>query len=315
MFRELWNMHSGRSIQRVAIVGFGEAGGIFAHDLAKRGMNVEVFDILFNSHRRRQPMLRKAKACGVKAARSLKDCLPEAELVISAVTASSALGVAKAAGLILHERQLFLDINSVSPASKRKAARYVECRGARFVEAAVMSAVPKQRLQVPMLLGGLQASEVAERLRNIGMNATPLSDHLGVASAVKMCRSVIIKGLEALAIESLFAARMYGADDKVLKSLAASFPSMGWEDHLPDYLISRVAEHGHRRGMEMREVARTLKQVGIEPVMALATVRRQEQLVCEMAKRRVEFASARQFSWRSMSDALLPARRRAVSSK
>lgn len=147
------------------------------------------------------------------------------------------------------------------------------------------------------------------------MNATPLSDQLGMASAVKMCRSVIIKGLEAIVIESLFAARKYGAEEKVLESLAASFPAMGWEDHLPDYLISRVAEHGRRRAVEMREVAQTLQHVGIEPVMALATSRRQRQLVGEMAKRRVVFDSAERFSWRSLSDAVVYPRRRSGSGK
>jgi len=306
-------MPSGRPIRRVAIIGFGEAGGIFAHDFAKQGTEVSVFDILFNSKRQRQRMLRKAQACGVTAADNLKHCVHRAELVISAVTASSALVVAKEAGPLLGERQLFVDINSVSPETKREAAGYVERRGARFVEAAVMSAVPKQRLKVPMLLGGPHASEAAERLQKIGMNATPLSDRLGVASAVKMCRSVVIKGLEALVIESLFAARMYGAEDKVLESLAASYPEMGWQDHLPDYLVSRVAEHGHRRAVEMREVAQTLRDVGIEPTMALATAQRQEQLVGKMAKRRIAFESTGPFSWRALSDAVVRRRRRARS--
>jgi len=303
-------VHSTKSIDRVAIIGFGEAGGIFAKDLAQQGMNVSVFDILFNSKRRRQPMLKKARACGVTAARGLKDCLHKAEMVISAVTASSALAVAKEAGPILGEGQLFLDINSVSPETKRKAARNIERRRARFVEGAVMSAVPKHRLQVPMLLGGPHAFETAEYLQKIGMNATPFSDQLGVASAVKMCRSVVIKGLEALVIESLFAARMYGAEDKVLESLSASFPGMGWEDHLPDYLISRVAEHGQRRAVEMREVAQTLQHVGMEPVMALATAQRQQLLASEMAKRNLALDSGEQFSWRSLSDALVRPRRR-----
>ena len=302
-------MQSTESIDRVAIIGFGEAGGIFAKDFAVKGMDVFVFDILFNSSGRRQGMLKKAQAYGVTAGRSLKDCLYKAELVISAVTASSALDVAKEAGRNLSEGQIFVDINSVSPETKRKAAGYVERRKARFVEAAVMSAVPKQRLLVPMLLGGPHAFEAAERLQTIGMNAKPFSDQLGVASAVKMCRSVIIKGLEALAIESLFAARRYGAEDKVIESLAESFPGLGWEDHLPDYLISRVAEHGHRRAVEMRQVAQTLLHVGIEPVMSLATAQRQEQLADEMAKRRLAFDSAARFSWRSLSDAVVRPRR------
>ncbi|HUK47574.1 MAG TPA: DUF1932 domain-containing protein [Terriglobales bacterium] len=291
------------SISRVAIIGFGEAGGIFAKDLAARGIDVSVFDILFNSTRQRQPMLKKAKACGVAAARNLKECVENAELVISAVTASSDLDVARDVGRILGKGQIFLDINSVSPETKRKAAGHFARIGARYVEAAVMSPVPQKRLQVPMLLGGPHACEAAESLRKIGMNATPVSDQFGVASAVKMCRSVVIKGLEALVVESLFGARKYGAEDKVLASLAATFPDMGWEGELPDYLISRVAEHGLRRATEMREVAQTLKHVGIVPMMALATAERQEQLVREMAKRKIVYDPDEPFSWRSLSDA------------
>ncbi len=308
-------MHNANPIHRVAIIGFGEAGGIFAEDLVANALDVRVFDISFNSKKHRQPMLTKAQACGITAAHSLKDCLTNTELVISAVTASSALDVAKKAGLILAPGQLFLDINSVSPATKRKAAGYIARKGTRFIEAAVMSAVPKKRLQVPMLLGGPHAFESVEPLQRIGMNVSPLSDQLGIASAVKMCRSVVIKGLEALAIESLFAARSYGAEDKVLESLAATFPGMGWENHLPDYLISRVALHGLRRAAEMQEAANTLTHVGIEPVMALATAHRQKQLVGLMARRKLTLESSEKFAWRSVSDGVARPRRRIKSGK
>jgi 3-hydroxyisobutyrate dehydrogenase-like beta-hydroxyacid dehydrogenase len=308
-------MSSPRRIQRIAIIGFGEAGGIFAADLAKLGVDVSVFDILFHSKRQRAKMLEKAHACDVTAAQSLNNCLHKAELVISAVTASSALDVAKKAGTILGEGQLFLDINSVSPENKRKAAGYVERRGAHYIEAAVMAAVPNPRLKVPMLLGGPHAFQAAKHLQKIGMNPAPLSGQLGVASAVKMCRSIIIKGLESLAIESLFAARMYGAEEKVLESLAASYPEMGWRNQLPDYLISRVAEHGHRRAAEMREVAQTLRHIGMQPRMALATAERQEELVCEMARRKIAFDPGRPFSWRALSDAVVRPARRSGSGK
>jgi hypothetical protein len=121
--------------------------------------------------------------------------------------------------------------------------------------------------------------------------------------------------LEALVIESLFAARLCGAEDRVLESLAASFPAMGWQDHLPDYLISRVAEHGYRRALEMREVAQTLRHLGIEPVMALATAQRHEQLVGAMAKRKLVLHSDQRFSWRCLSDALVQPRSRSRSGK
>jgi len=306
-------MHNPQAISRIAIIGFGEVGGIFGTDFVGQGIEVSVFDILLASGSHRQQMLAKARSCGVKAEDSLRDCLRDADLVISAVTASSALDVAQEAGPILHRQQMFLDINSVSPETKRKASACVESNsgkgGGRFVEAAVMAAVPGKRLTVPMLLGGVHAMSASDSLRSLGMNATALSDQIGVASAVRMCRSVLIKGLEALTVEGLFAARRYGAEDAVLESLAATYPGMGWKDRRPDYLISRVAQHGQRRAAELHEVAQTLKDVAIEPTMALAAAHCQEQLVCELAESNLPVQSGDPFSWRLLADALARGKR------
>jgi len=296
-----------RSINRIAIVGFGEVGGIFGHDFAKLGLDISVFDTLLASKRYRRQMMSKARTSGVRAADNLNDCLRDAELVISAVTPSSAVDVARDARPNLNPGQIFLDLNSVSPETKQEVASHIDRSKARFVEAAVMAGVPKPRLKVPMLLGGPHAAEMAGRLRSVGMNATAFSDQVGMASAVKMCRSVMIKGLEALAVECLFAARQYGAEDAVLESLSATYPSMGWKDHLPDYLISRVAEHGRRRAAEMREVAQTLDDVGVEPTMALAIALRQEGLVSEMSECDIDLESDQPFSWRALADAVVRA--------
>ena len=305
-------MPSQKTISRIAIIGFGEVGGIFGADFAGQGIAVSVFDILLASEPDRQQMLSKARSFGVKAEESLRDCVRDADLVISAVTASSTLEVAQNAAPALHPEQIFLDINSVSPDTKRKSSACIEDSGkssARFVEAAVMAAVPAKRLRVPMLLGGRHALAASESLRSVGMNTTVLSDQIGVASAVKMCRSVMIKGLEALAVECLFAARQYGAEDAVLESLAATYPGMGWDDRLPDYLIIRVAEHGQRRAAELREVAQTLQEVDVEPTMALAAALRQEQLVREIVESRFPVKGTDPFSWRLLADALLSRKR------
>jgi 3-hydroxyisobutyrate dehydrogenase-like beta-hydroxyacid dehydrogenase len=292
------------TIQRVAIIGFGEAGGILGHDLAARGLEVSTYDILFDSRDARDAMLAKVRGSKVRAGENLADAARDAQLVISAVTAASAVGVAKDAARLLGAGQVFLDINSVSPGTKQRIAEHFAKSAAHFVEAAVMAAISAPRLKVPMLLGGTHAAELAARLTSIGMNASAASDRIGVASAVKMCRSVVIKGLEALAVESMFAARRHGAEDAVLASLAATFPEMGWSGKLPDYLISRVAEHGKRRAAEMREAAQALRDVGIEPFMAEATAERQDSLVREIAGRNLESRAGKPFSWRELADAL-----------
>jgi 3-hydroxyisobutyrate dehydrogenase-like beta-hydroxyacid dehydrogenase len=291
-------------VRQVALIGFGEVGGIFGRDLAAAGVGVAVFDILFNSVQSRASMIAKAKNANVAACDTLEEAIRGADLVISAVTSSAATGVAKEAAIALRGGQTYLDINSVSPETKREIARILEPSNVIFIEAAVMAPVSPQRLKVPMLLGGDEAEPVGARLRSIGMNVTPISKRIGVASAVKMCRSVIIKGIEALAVESLFAARRYGAEKEVLSSLAATYPQMGWDGALPDYLVSRVAEHGRRRAAEMREAAETLRNIGLEPLTAMATAERQDWLAQEMAEREITFRAGVPFSWQQLADAI-----------
>ena len=227
--------------------------------------------------------------------------------MISAVAASSAADVARNAAPLLSRNQIYFDLNSVSPETKREIARTIGESHATFVEAAVMAPVSPQRLKVPMLLGGAHAATVAERLQAIGMNVKPISDRVGVASAIKMCRSIIIKGLEAITVESMFTARRYGAEDHVLSSLAATFPGMGWDGALPDYLISRVAEHGKRRAAEMREAAEAVADAGLEPLTALATAQRQDWLAQAIVECALAFPKGKDFSWRELADAIAKA--------
>ena len=292
-------------LRRIAMVGFGEAGSILGEELAAADREVLVYDILLDAPASRGAMLEKARRAGVQTAASLEAVVAEADLVISAVTAGSSAAVAQSAGKAMRAGQIFLDINSCAPVTKRANAEAVQSSGADYVEAAVMAPVPPQRLQVPMLLGGRRATDLGPVLRALGMNATFISAEIGVASAVKMCRSVVIKGLEALAVESMLAARRFGAEKEVLASLQGTFPQMGWQDKLPDYLISRVAEHGRRRAAEMREVAHTLEGVGLEPTMALATAARQDALIDEMVAHGVSYPRGQAFSWRTLADALV----------
>jgi 3-hydroxyisobutyrate dehydrogenase-like beta-hydroxyacid dehydrogenase len=292
------------AFKRIAVIGFGEAGTILGADLAAAGCEVSTYDILFDAPRSRAAMLAKAEHARVRPADTLAEAVAEAQLVISAVTASSSGEVASAAGKALRSGQIFLDINSVSPAKKQSSCRALEISGADYVEAAVMAPVPPQRLRVPMLLGGRRAAEVAPLLGQLGMSARAIATEIGIASAVKMCRSVVIKGIEALAVESMRAARRLGAEEQVLASLSQTYPGMGWDQALPDYLISRVAEHGRRRAAEMREVARTLEDVGIEPRMASATAELQDQLIDAMNAAGIAYRPDEPFSWRALADAL-----------
>src|SRR5262245_25234557 len=293
------------AFKTIAIIGFGEAGGILGSELARQGLAVRAYDILLDDPAARDAMTKKAATAGVAAAASHAAAVKGADLVISSVTAACAVEVAKAFAPHGVRGQVFLDINSISPEAKRGNARAVEASGADYVEAAVMGAVPPKRLKVPMLLGGRRAKEVAAALNMMGFDAEAAADTVGVASAIKMCRSVMIKGLEALAVECLMGARRYGAEKEVLASLAGTFPGMGWDEELPTYLISRVAEHGRRRAAGRREVAATRSDGGIEPRMSANTAKLQDWFVDALSAAGAAWRTEGAFDWRKAVDAML----------
>lgn len=287
-------------MRHIAFIGFGEAGTILASELA--GLHsVVVWDKKFLGAER-DAMLAKAERCGVRAAGSLAEALDGAGWVFSTVTAGSALDVAVQSATLMQSGQFFLDLNSVAPDTKRQAARaFVP---GVYVDVAVMAPVPPARMKTPLLVGGPQAEAVTDVLNQLGFNARYGDTAVGKVSAIKMCRSVMIKGLEALTTECLFAAREYGVEEEVLASLHASFPSLGWDGPFAGYLISRVAEHGVRRSEEMEEVVKTLRDAGGEGVMSQSTVRVQRGLPQQMRERGLDYAGLEPFNWQSLVDSL-----------
>jgi 3-hydroxyisobutyrate dehydrogenase-like beta-hydroxyacid dehydrogenase len=224
------------------------------------------------------------------------------------VTASQAVPVAEACARGLRKGCWFLDFNSASPGAKQRAADLIDGGGGRYVEGAVMTSVPPHRIKVPLLLGGGGARELAPPLVALGFNAKVASEKLGIASAVKMCRSIMIKGMEAMVIESFTTARAYGVEDALLASLAETFPGIDWEKQ-GAYFFQRVIEHGRRRAEEVREVAETVREIGLTPWSAEGTAERQAW-IADLAdagafgpKGPKEFA--RSADWRTEADRIL----------
>lgn len=259
---------------RVGLVGYGEVGRILAEDLRARGVaEVAAYDIKLGTAAE-APLRAHASARGVTLAVSHAALAARSELLICAVTASQAVSAARACAEGLAPKAWFLDLNSASPDAKRRAAALVEAAGGRYVEAAAMTSMPPYRIRVPLLLGGPHAAALAPLLGTLGFSARVASERLGVASATKLCRSVMIKGLEAMIIESLTAARAYGVEEAVLASLKETFPGIEWERQAA-YFFQRVIQHGRRRAEEMREAARTVEEAGLTPWSAASTAERQ----------------------------------------
>jgi 3-hydroxyisobutyrate dehydrogenase-like beta-hydroxyacid dehydrogenase len=248
----------------VGIIGFGEVGRIFARDLMQAGVaHVTAYDV-------------KAVAPepGVVMVSSAVEAVTGADLVISSVTAGGALAALAAALPGLGHGPFVLDVNSVSPGTKQATAAAVEAAGGRYVEAAVMTSVPPKGLASPMWLGGPHAEAFVAAAEGLGMNLKVFSAEIGGASSVKMCRSIMIKGLEALTTECMLTARHYGVEEHVLASLGDTLPHPDWRG-LARYVMSRALIHGKRRSEEVMEVAVTVDEAGVPPMMSRAIAERQ----------------------------------------
>ncbi len=254
----------------VGLVGYGEVGRILAEDLRARDVEVHAHDVVADPLRRGH-----AEDLGVVWHADHAGLAGTVDLVICAVTASQDEQAARATAAGLGGGSFFVDMNSASPGAKATAAEFVEAAGGRYVEGAVMTSVPPHRLAVPMLLGGPHARDCEPVMQALSFSQAVFHDErLGVASATKLCRSVMVKGLEAMVVESFTAARSYGVEDAVVASLYETFPGIDWETQA-SYFFQRAIVHGRRRSEEMFEAARTVREAGLEPLSATASAERQ----------------------------------------
>ena len=295
-------------LDSIGFVGYGEVGKIFSAGLqAKPGVtSVSVWDLKLGDPLTRDAETAHARAAGVTAMASMAALCERSRFILSAVTASNTLAVAREAAQHIRPGSVFLDLNSASPGTKQQCAALIDAAGAHYVEAGVMTSVPPHGIRVPMLLGGAQAAALAQALHAWGLDARAVSEQLGVASAIKMCRSVMIKGLEALVIESYATARQYGVEDHVLPTLAETFPSIDWQQ-TGAYFFSRVVQHGKRRAEEMRESANTVREAGFEPFMASAIADKQ-QWVADQAAAGVFSGLPKDARWQDYADRLIASR-------
>jgi 3-hydroxyisobutyrate dehydrogenase-like beta-hydroxyacid dehydrogenase len=254
----------------IGFVGLGEAGSRIAAGLRDAGVNgMAAYDIAPDRVRER------AESAGVPLLASNGELATRCTVMFSVVTAASALDAARQNQPHLGAQHIYVDCNSVSPDTKREIGAVIQGTPARFVEAAILAPVPKLQGQgVSMLVNGDAAAELAAQMKPLGFRMEALSDPIGTAAAVKMCRSIVIKGLEALLTECVLAASEFGAEERVFASIQQTYPGVEWKC-LADYVVNRLTVHGQRRAHEMEEVARMLRSAGIDPIMSEATVRRQ----------------------------------------
>ncbi len=254
---------------KMSLFGYGEAAAAFAGEGGWDGRVAH--DIAIDR-------LAAAEAAGLAATASVADTMGDAQAVLSLVTADEALKAAIAAARHLPPGCIWLDMNSVAPGTKRLAATEIESAGGRYVDVAVMAPVLPARRATPLLVSGPHATAAAALLQSLGFSrVSVIGSRIGDASAIKMIRSVMVKGLEALTAECVLAAERAGVSGAVLASLDSSWAEQAWEARI-DYNFDRMLAHGLRRAAEMEEAAKTLEELGIDPAMTRGTIARQRAL-------------------------------------
>lgn len=259
----------------LGIIGIGEAGAAIAHGL-RREHDIEVlgFDVRANQVEVRD----RARRSGLRLVTDLGQLADSAETLVCLTSAKVALSAAESVAPHLRARHCYSDWNSASPQLMEEISAVIAPTGATFVDGAVMSAVPPHEHRVPVLLSGDGATEMAAGLDWLGMRLEVIGQQPGQASAVKMFRSLLVKGLEALLLECTVGAHAYGATSHVLASMNGSLPTDDWQE-LASYLLERTMAHGERRAEELRQVASTLDGLGIEPLLASAGAHRLQWFV------------------------------------
>jgi 3-hydroxyisobutyrate dehydrogenase-like beta-hydroxyacid dehydrogenase len=262
----------------ISFIGFGEAAGAFLSGWALVDpASVAAFDIKSEQSGAADLMRARYAQTGVRGCASPAKALAGTAMVFSVVTADQALLAAKAAAPHLPKGVFWFDCNSCAPATKRRAAEVIEAAGGRYVDVAVMAPVYPKRHHVPLNIAGPHAEAAAEVLRSLDMKPTVTGPEVGHASSIKMIRSVMIKGLEALVAECFLSARRAGVEEQVLASLEASDPDIAWRKR-GAYNLERMMVHGARRASELREVAITVEDLGLPGLMSAATADWQDKI-------------------------------------
>ncbi len=262
---------------KIAFIGMGEAGSAFVQGWgAARAGDVRAYDIKSDDPATAGEIAERCAALGIRCCASVEDALEGADLVFCTVTADQAVLAARAGARALGQGTVWLDLNSCAPSSKRVCEAVIEGAGGRYVDVAVMAPVHPKLNSVPCLVSGPHAQEMAGVMAELPMSVRVIDGSVGAASSIKMIRSVMVKGLEALTAECVLAAVAAGVEGEVLGSLKGH-PGKDWPE-AATYNFERAIVHGERRAAEMEEVARTLEDLGLFSDVTDGTIRWQRRL-------------------------------------
>ncbi len=261
---------------QIALIGFGEAGKAFTQGwLSKQSCDIRAFDIKTLEVETRDKKYNEYQKYNVRGLDALKKVVLGEEFIFSLVTANKASAAAVSAAQYIQPKQYYFDCNSCSPNTKKANAEIIEKMGGYYIDVAVMSPVDLKLHKTPILISGTRDQEALAILNSLGMDVSVISGGVGQASVIKMIRSIMVKGLEALNAECLLAARKAGVESILFDSLSSIFPEY---EEKSTYMLERMIQHGERRAEEMKEVSLTLNELRLPHELTDASVKWHQQI-------------------------------------
>lgn len=264
---------------RLGFIGFGEAAYHICKGLRLEGIpRIHAFDILADDPSKGGQIRDRANSAGVHLTSTLRELAETSNVVICATSAKFALQIAKEIAPYLHQDHLYADLNAASPKVKQEISSLISQTGGSPVDGAVMDAVPPHGHKVPIFVSGAGAVPFHAFLQPFGMNITVINDQAGSASAIKMVRSIFMKGFTSLLLETLSAAHKSGIEREIIDSISRTFAKQPIEE-LMNLLLTRTAVHAERRVAEMTDVIETLRESNLDYSMSKATRDTLQQVV------------------------------------
>ena len=265
-------------VSSIAFIGLGEAASeIISGWGDHRSKQIHAFDIKLQGSDTKEEIISRASKLNIGLKSSLKDLVRDADLIFSTVTADQAVTVAREASSFMRDKSYFFDLNSSAPSSKQRSCKSIETHGGCYVDVAVMAPVSAKKNLVPLLISGGKAANAFTALEKLPMNARVIDGPVGRASSIKMVRSIMVKGLEALTAECAIAAIEADVLDEVFVSLSEGHPYFNITTHAI-YNLERSLSHGKRRAEELKAASKMLDDLGLINHMSKAAAFWQKKL-------------------------------------
>lgn len=262
----------------IGFIGYGEAAFNISMGLGQEGVTgIHATDAMMDHEVMGKQVHARAEKAGVTLVATSKEIAQWADIIFAAVPSSFTMDVCNDIKECLHPGQLYVDVSASTPAIKESIWESIKDTGVLFVDAAMLGSLPKDKHQVPITASGNGAEEFHKLMTLYGMKITLAGDKAGSASAIKLVRSIFMKGIAALMLDTMQAADAYGVSNEIVASIGKSMDGIPFQSHL-DRLITGTALHCNRRATELKGSIAMLEEVGLNPEMTAAAKHSHEAL-------------------------------------